>query len=84
MFQFHSGSIKREAGRQVDGGRQSCFNSIVVRLKGFIEKVNGTAQTGFNSIVVRLKEAHRARGATASSLFQFHSGSIKSKADSGF
>ena len=57
--------------------QHASFNSIVVRLKesGTYEGTPG--QTSFNSIVVRLKDHRFCGSSSSSSLFQFHSGSIK-------
>ena len=54
-FQFHSGSIKREAALFPPFARTISFNSIVVRLKARGQAQDESPARSFNSIVVRLK-----------------------------
>ena len=57
----------------------SRFNSIVVRLKARRQPARGPRIISFNSIVVRLKVVRPTVENPQTALFQFHSGSIKSK-----
>ena len=61
------------------GAFETSFNSIVVRLKGVFRYGIACANIGFNSIVVRLKAMYLSDGRLNKIVFQFHSGSIKSK-----
>ena len=76
-FQFHTGSIKSIPIQSVFPLHR-CFNSILVRLK-----VNISTQLrlmdliSFNSILVRLKVSSFVLSETISTVFQFHTGSIK-------
>ena len=82
LFQFHSGSIKREFVR-VEQLRLERFNSIVVRLKvPLLILLPEFPILGFNSIVVRLKGQSTENHPRQQRVFQFHSGSIKSRRDS--
>ena len=53
-FQFHNGSIKRPCAVGWRH-RRICFNSTMVRLKGYGGSAAGAIQTSFNSTMVRLK-----------------------------
>ena len=75
-FQFHSGSIKGHPQRCALTA-QVGFNSIVVRLKGGMNRIYGKPAPSFNSIVVRLKAHRSRRWIYRIGMFQFHSGSIK-------
>ncbi len=61
VFQFHIGAIKSPA---LDFGNRdrTSFNSILVRLKGQMEKVVILMEAGFNSILVRLKAPSQPAG----------------------
>ena len=77
LFQFHTGSIKREHIERIFSVRLG-FNSTLVRLKvDRLEDVTGRL-AGFNSTLVRLKVKRYWLGIVALFEFQFHTGSIKS------
>ena len=56
-----------------------CFNSILVRLKDNCLRGGYNYDESFNSILVRLKDVAGLAGQFDLTLFQFHSGTIKSQ-----
>ena len=62
--------------------RKPCFNSTLVRLKAPTVQSARLRKPCFNSTLVRLKESKRRADAAEKARFQFHTGSIKSVADS--
>ena len=78
-FQFHSGSIKtaRNSTGEYDG---TCFNSTLVRLRPDVGDGVDLLHCGFNSTLVRLRRNGAISSVSHSILFQFHSGSIKTRA----
>ena len=57
-----------------------CFNSTMVRLKVLIAGTKEPTESGFNSTMVRLKASNKGDYFVLNYLFQFHNGSIKSRA----
>ena len=76
MFQFQTGSIKREFSEFGDAEKHR-FNSKLVRLKvdGWADAT--TSSNGFNSKLVRLKVPLSGWVLLTDFKFQFQTGSIK-------
>ena len=82
QFQFHTGSIKRVMPSYLSFRFHTCFNSILVRLKGSQRLARWQLRQRFNSILVRLKVyPFERRDTWHINTFQFHTGSIKSEND---
>ena len=79
MFQFHSGSIKRESRQSCSPKPITCFNSIVVRLKGNSARGNRPVEKLFQFHSGSIKSFFVFTRRHSSLSFQFHSGSIKSR-----
>ena len=62
-FRFHTGSIKRLAAEENYDDRVR-FDSILVRLKEFVEVIDDQIKEGFDSILVRLKVTNTSRNVT--------------------
>ena len=77
MFQFHTGSIKRESDTEAHRWVEQSFNSILVRLKAGGE-TNRKRVTEFQFHTGSIKRQMTLYGWFRKWQFQFHTGSIKS------
>ena len=81
QFQFQTGAIKRRSRTAVSARFEKCFNSKLVRLKGYlIAAIENLHRRCFNSKLVRLKDSLDNSPACYIRRFQFQTGAIKSVA----
>ena len=76
QFQFQSGAVKSLKSSALSKPL-TCFNSKVVRLKGYHQTLLMFGEIGFNSKVVRLKDVEM-KIIKPTVQFQFQSGAVKS------
>ena len=78
-FQFHKGTI-RTTGTSAPLALVGNFNSIKVRLERSVSILPLLCFYNFNSIKVRLEQGAQVPDASISSTFQFHKGTIRTRA----